>query len=178
MTQLTGQVRSSNRLQMWYDSAFFKWSFIYLNNNNCWTKGVNNNRTSGLPVRYSNHQAVFLALGVRDYIHVVDLAKGHIAALKKLKENCGYKVRGSVSSFFRPSCHSLVFLSTFSIVLLCAGVQSGNRKRLHGATDDPCYGEGVRKGGAKKRQFPVFCPSRVFGRSSTINSLFVCADRV
>ena len=27
--------------------------------------------------------------GVRDYIHVVDLAKGHIAALKKLKENCG-----------------------------------------------------------------------------------------
>lgn len=30
--------------------------------------------------------------GVRDYIHVMDLAKGHIAALKKLKENCGCKV--------------------------------------------------------------------------------------
>ncbi|XP_039596115.1 UDP-glucose 4-epimerase [Polypterus senegalus] len=30
--------------------------------------------------------------GVRDYIHVVDLAKGHIAALKKLKENYGCKV--------------------------------------------------------------------------------------
>uniref|UniRef100_H2MSS6 UDP-glucose 4-epimerase n=1 Tax=Oryzias latipes TaxID=8090 RepID=H2MSS6_ORYLA len=29
---------------------------------------------------------------VRDYIHVVDLSKGHIAALKKLKENCGCKV--------------------------------------------------------------------------------------
>uniref|UniRef100_A0A8C7HE21 UDP-glucose 4-epimerase n=1 Tax=Oncorhynchus kisutch TaxID=8019 RepID=A0A8C7HE21_ONCKI len=29
---------------------------------------------------------------VRDYIHVVDLAKGHIAALKKLKDNCGCKV--------------------------------------------------------------------------------------
>lgn len=29
--------------------------------------------------------------GVRDYIHVVDLAKGHIAALRKLKENCGCK---------------------------------------------------------------------------------------
>uniref|UniRef100_A0A8C6TV62 UDP-glucose 4-epimerase n=1 Tax=Neogobius melanostomus TaxID=47308 RepID=A0A8C6TV62_9GOBI len=29
--------------------------------------------------------------GVRDYIHVVDLAKGHIAALKKLKETCGCK---------------------------------------------------------------------------------------
>ncbi|XP_078093998.1 UDP-glucose 4-epimerase isoform X1 [Mustelus asterias] len=30
--------------------------------------------------------------GVRDYIHVVDLAKGHIAALKKLKEKCSCKV--------------------------------------------------------------------------------------
>ncbi|XP_047249186.1 UDP-glucose 4-epimerase isoform X1 [Girardinichthys multiradiatus] len=29
--------------------------------------------------------------GVRDYIHVVDLAKGHIAALKNLKDNCGCK---------------------------------------------------------------------------------------
>ncbi len=27
--------------------------------------------------------------GVRDYIHVVDLAKGHVAALKKLDEGCG-----------------------------------------------------------------------------------------
>ena len=27
--------------------------------------------------------------GVRDYIHVVDLAKGHVAALKKLDTNCG-----------------------------------------------------------------------------------------
>ncbi|XP_015754886.1 PREDICTED: UDP-glucose 4-epimerase-like [Acropora digitifera] len=30
--------------------------------------------------------------GVRDYIHVVDLAVGHVAALKKLDENCGCKV--------------------------------------------------------------------------------------
>nr|XP_033812251.1 UDP-glucose 4-epimerase [Geotrypetes seraphini] len=30
--------------------------------------------------------------GVRDYIHIVDLAKGHVAALKKLSENCGCKV--------------------------------------------------------------------------------------
>lgn len=28
--------------------------------------------------------------GVRDYIHVVDLAKGHIAALKYAEENCGF----------------------------------------------------------------------------------------
>ena len=27
--------------------------------------------------------------GVRDYIHVVDLARGHVAALKKLEANCG-----------------------------------------------------------------------------------------
>jgi len=27
--------------------------------------------------------------GVRDYIHVVDLALGHVAALKKLAGNCG-----------------------------------------------------------------------------------------
>lgn len=30
--------------------------------------------------------------GVRDYIHVVDLADGHIAALKMLKQNCGLVV--------------------------------------------------------------------------------------
>ncbi len=30
--------------------------------------------------------------GVRDYIHVVDLADGHVAALKKLEENPGYVV--------------------------------------------------------------------------------------
>ncbi|XP_056152038.1 UDP-glucose 4-epimerase isoform X1 [Lampris incognitus] len=30
--------------------------------------------------------------GVRDYIHVVDLAKGHIAALRMFKDNCGCKV--------------------------------------------------------------------------------------
>ncbi len=30
--------------------------------------------------------------GVRDYIHVVDLAKGHVKALQKIKENAGLKV--------------------------------------------------------------------------------------
>ncbi|WP_027436983.1 UDP-glucose 4-epimerase GalE [Lachnospira multipara] len=30
--------------------------------------------------------------GVRDYIHVVDLALGHVAAIKKLKENPGVKI--------------------------------------------------------------------------------------
>ena len=35
----------------------------------------------------------FFSQGVRDYIHVVDLAVGHVSALKKLEENCGCKVR-------------------------------------------------------------------------------------
>ena len=30
--------------------------------------------------------------GVRDYIHVIDLAQGHVAALNKLEQGCGYKV--------------------------------------------------------------------------------------
>lgn len=30
--------------------------------------------------------------GLRDYIHVVDLALGHVASLKKLEENCGLKI--------------------------------------------------------------------------------------
>ncbi|XP_041068713.1 UDP-glucose 4-epimerase isoform X2 [Carcharodon carcharias] len=36
--------------------------------------------------------------GVRDYIHVVDLAKGHIAALKKLKERCSCKIKYQIVS--------------------------------------------------------------------------------
>ena len=30
--------------------------------------------------------------GVRDYIHVVDLAKGHVKSLKKIEDNAGLKV--------------------------------------------------------------------------------------
>lgn len=30
--------------------------------------------------------------GVRDYIHVVDLARGHVKALAKIKEDCGLKI--------------------------------------------------------------------------------------
>ena len=30
--------------------------------------------------------------GVRDYIHVVDLANGHLCAIKKLRTNCGLKI--------------------------------------------------------------------------------------
>ena len=37
---------------------------------------------------YNTHDGT----GVRDYIHVVDLAKGHVSAVKKLGENCGLKI--------------------------------------------------------------------------------------
>ena len=30
--------------------------------------------------------------GVRDYIHVVDLAKGHVKALEKIKTDCGHEI--------------------------------------------------------------------------------------
>ena len=38
---------------------------------------------------YGNDYPTPDGTGVRDYIHVVDLAKGHVAALKKLAANCG-----------------------------------------------------------------------------------------
>ena len=38
---------------------------------------------------YGNDYPTRDGTGVRDYVHVVDLAKGHVAALKKLDENCG-----------------------------------------------------------------------------------------
>ena len=38
---------------------------------------------------YGNDYPTHDGTGVRDYIHVVDLARGHVAALKKLAQNCG-----------------------------------------------------------------------------------------
>ncbi len=38
---------------------------------------------------YGNDYPTHDGTGVRDYIHVVDLAKGHVAALKKLDTKCG-----------------------------------------------------------------------------------------
>jgi len=38
---------------------------------------------------FGNDYPTIDGTGVRDYIHVVDLAKGHIKALDKLKSNCG-----------------------------------------------------------------------------------------
>lgn len=49
-------------------------------------------RRRGGRLRGTNFPLITSSTGVRDYIHVVDLAKGHIAALKKLKEQCGCRV--------------------------------------------------------------------------------------
>lgn len=49
-------------------------------------------RRGGRRLRGTNFPLTTSSTGVRDYIHVVDLAKGHIAALKKLKEQCGCRV--------------------------------------------------------------------------------------
>ena len=38
---------------------------------------------------YGNDYPTPDGTGVRDYIHVVDLAQGHVSALKKLEKNCG-----------------------------------------------------------------------------------------
>eukprot|EP00794_Sanderia_malayensis_P004796 gene4796-5423_t len=45
--------------------------------------------------------------GVRDYIHVVDLAVGHVCALRKLEENCGFKLQVSLKT------------RSFSVNLVC-----------------------------------------------------------
>ncbi len=41
---------------------------------------------------YGNDYDTVDGTGVRDYIHVVDLAKGHVKALDSIKSSCGYKV--------------------------------------------------------------------------------------
>lgn len=41
---------------------------------------------------YGNDYPTPDGTGVRDYIHVVDLAKGHVCAIRKLNENCGCKI--------------------------------------------------------------------------------------
>ncbi|KAK4471729.1 hypothetical protein MN116_005130 [Schistosoma mekongi] len=41
---------------------------------------------------YGNDYQTVDGTGVRDYIHVVDLAEAHTKSLDKIKENCGFKV--------------------------------------------------------------------------------------
>lgn len=43
-----------------------------------------------------NLLTLLVCIGVRDYIHVVDVAIGHVAAMKKFEEGCGLKVRSKV----------------------------------------------------------------------------------
>lgn len=95
--------------------------------------------------------------GVRDYIHVVDLAKGHIAALKKLKEQCGCRVgsqggqglesRANEGWMRHPIQHPLFFW---------ADLQPGHRHRLFCPADGPSHGEGF---GEEGRSHPPSTPS-------------------
>ncbi len=41
---------------------------------------------------YGNDYPTFDGTAVRDYIHVVDLARGHVAALKAIEHNCGMEI--------------------------------------------------------------------------------------
>ena len=61
--------------------------------------------------------------GVRDYIHVVDLARGHVCAIKKLETKCGlficnlgtghgYSVLDVIHAFERPAARSSPMSST------------------------------------------------------------------
>lgn len=43
---------------------------------------------------YNTHDGT----GVRDYIHVVDLAKGHVKAIEKLKDNDGLNIYNLVQA--------------------------------------------------------------------------------
>lgn len=52
--------------------------------------------------------------GVRDYIHVVDLAKGHVAAIKKLEQNCGCKVKKTCSDSI---CMCVMWLHLHTLIV-------------------------------------------------------------
>lgn len=59
---------------------------------------------------------------MRDYIHVVDLAVGHVSALKKLEENCGCKVR--LSWIFKEELNNwkqTPHASTVNMTKVCPG---------------------------------------------------------
>lgn len=94
------------------------------------------------------NKVFFLLLGVRDYIHVVDLAKGHIAALKKLKDDCGCKVH--VRKEYKPKRilkHIFWFVACSRRIAVSVGLQPGNRNRLLCVPDGESHGEGIRERG-------------------------------
>ncbi|XP_074640872.1 UDP-glucose 4-epimerase-like isoform X2 [Tubulanus polymorphus] len=56
--------------------------------------------------------------GVRDYIHVVDLAIGHVSALKKIDENCGLKI------------YNLGTGVGYSVLQMAAGFEKASGKKI------------------------------------------------
>ena len=70
---------------------------------------------------YGNDYPTFDGTGIRDYIHVVDLARGHIKALNAINNNCGievynlgtgrgYSVLEIISTFKRINCVKIPYV--------------------------------------------------------------------
>ena len=57
--------------------------------------------------------------GVRDYIHVVDLAQGHVAALRALEANCRCKVSVTSSAYLRNIYALIFFIAVFCLIEIC-----------------------------------------------------------
>ena len=73
---------------------------------------------------YGSDYATHDGTGVRDYIHVVDLAKGHLKALKKVEENTGinaynlgtgigYSVLDVVKTFEKTTGQTIAYILTY-----------------------------------------------------------------
>lgn len=54
--------------------------------------------------------------GVRDYIHVVDLAQGHVAALKCIENGCGCKVNSFVNKFINFVVGHINFIILYDLI--------------------------------------------------------------
>lgn len=89
-----------------------------------------------------------LSAGVRDYIHVVDLAKGHIAALKKLKEQCGCRVGSQERNWLESGVKGEHRVNDrFNTPFSWADLQPGHGHGLLRSADGPSHGEGLREEG-------------------------------
>jgi len=69
---------------------------------------------------YGNDYNTDDGTGVRDYIHVVDLALGHVAALKALEAKCRCKVGISCSYLYCCLCRLIFFRFVLFFPVQCS----------------------------------------------------------
>jgi len=81
--------------------------------------------------------------GVRDFIHVVDLAKGHTAALKKIESMKGCQV---CCLLLWPKFAGCRLFSLSKLCLFASGIQLGYWKRLFRIGSREIFGKSVRPG--------------------------------